>query len=828
MKKLILTAMMLVGFSVTAFPQLIESFDTDIFADTTYAFYSEGGISRLDYVVNTTDFKEGTASAQLKFVIGAHNPWGSFGLIEKLLPAGESWDWTSSDTLSLWIKVTEAPSIPANMVFRVHLLDRPNAAAPIENYVYENAVVIDALTDWINLKVPMRILGTDGSLNPSDSGFVIFPSGWGGAPGTNWNNQTFDADKIVGFNLAAVTSAFTPGVNLPADSVAVLFDGFTRTGNRAIPAIIFNGVQFMGNLSAFTWGQSGMEVVTGAGPIAGSNAIKWTEGNEWGNGWTGWGLNVAPSFNLSGAWQVDSVKFKLKCPAGTGALRVQFEAGSGKVGLVFTPTGDDQWHSYSFALRDFVFQDGSTFFDSSNVTVAGFMAEASAVAGTVIWISDWWTGNPVFDVLAPAAPAGVAAFGGSFQNVITWQDVPGESGEVYDVYYSVSPITDVTLGGVEVVKLNVQENAQLIEHLLLAPLTDQSVTYYYAVVCKDVAGNKSAVSNNSTAVTNTAKGKPTISLSAPTSTFAADGNLQEWQSINKFRMYPSDGTGFVVTNTTITGDADASADAYVAMDNQYLYVAFDVNDDIVVQNNNGDSYLNDGADLYIGLYNWRGMPHTGYRRGTEPDYHFRFAYNRILIDGSAGTDSLIGLGADYYFGEKFPSGYIVEARISFAQLALQGNDITFVPVEGYRIPFDMALNDADATGSREGILTYSPFNEDRSYQDVSRWTHTWIGSLWTPVGVEDELTAESYALAQNYPNPFNPSTTIKYSIQKAGLVTLRVYDMLGREVATLVDQEQNAGVYSVKFNASGLASGIYLYKLESGSFSKTHKLMLIK
>ncbi|QOJ30418.1 MAG: T9SS type A sorting domain-containing protein [Ignavibacteriales bacterium] len=140
----------------------------------------------------------------------------------------------------------------------------------------------------------------------------------------------------------------------------------------------------------------------------------------------------------------------------------------------------------------------------------------------------------------------------------------------------------------------------------------------------------------------------------------------------------------------------------------------------------------------------------------------------------------------------------------------------------------MALNDADATGTREGILTYSPFNEDRSYADVSRWTHTWIGSLWEPVGVEDELTADSYALAQNYPNPFNPATTIKYSIQKAGLVTLRVYDMLGREVATLVDQEQNAGVYSVQFNASGLASGIYLYKLESGSFTKTNKLMLIK
>jgi hypothetical protein len=829
MKRLILSLIFVLGLSSIALPQVIESFDTDLSTDTTVQMYVEGSPSRIDYSLNTTDFRQGTGSGQFKFVIGALHGWGSNGQIMKRVAFADIWDWSATDSLALWVKVLNPPVIPTQMVFRIHIADKPTASAVVEEYVFEHATILDAQSDWVELRIPLRILCTDGSQNPSDSGFVIFPASWGGAPGNFWNNQEFDRDKIIGFNLGAVTTGWNPNGNLDADSVAVRFDGFRRFGDRPVPAIVFNGLQFMTNLTTFAWGQSSVEVVTGAGPIANSNAVKWTQGNEWGNGFTGIGLNVSPTFNLKGAWPVDSVKFKLKCEAGVGALRVQFEGGGGKKGTVFTPYTDGQWHSYAFPLRDMVYQDNTTGFDSSAVNVAGLMAEASGIAGKVVWITDWWTGNPKFDVIAPAAPTGVAGFPGAFQNVVTWQDVPGESGEVYDVYYSKNHITDVTAPGVELVKMAVQENAQLIEHMLLAPNTDQSVTYYYAIICRDVAGNKSSVSVNSSAVVNTAKGRPTVSLTAPNG-FVADGNLAEWSAINPFRMFLSDGTAHLVTNTIVTNDDDCSAKAYVAVDNQYLYIAFDVNDDIYVPSANSSSYLNDCPDLYIGLYNWRGMPHTGYRRGAEPDYHFRFAYNRVIIDGSAGTDSLIGLGANYSVTEKFPSGYVVECRISLADLALHGNDLTFVPKEGYRLPIDFALNDADATGSREGILTYSPYNEDQSWNNVSRWLYTWIGNLWEPVvGVNDnELSVDNYALTQNYPNPFNPSTTIKYVIEKQGFVSLKVYDMLGREVANLVNQEQGAGVYSIRFDASKLASGIYMYKLESGSFSKINKMMLVK
>jgi len=86
----------------------------------------------------------------------------------------------------------------------------------------------------------------------------------------------------------------------------------------------------------------------------------------------------------------------------------------------------------------------------------------------------------------------------------------------------------------------------------------------------------------------------------------------------------------------------------------------------------------------------------------------------------------------------------------------------------------------------------------------------------------------SFSLSQNYPNPFNPTTMIQYSVPKSGLVTLKVYNMLGQEVATLVNQQQQAGNYNVNFNATRLASGVYMYRIQSGSFSSTKKMTYLK
>ncbi|NWG28070.1 MAG: T9SS type A sorting domain-containing protein [Ignavibacteriaceae bacterium] len=90
------------------------------------------------------------------------------------------------------------------------------------------------------------------------------------------------------------------------------------------------------------------------------------------------------------------------------------------------------------------------------------------------------------------------------------------------------------------------------------------------------------------------------------------------------------------------------------------------------------------------------------------------------------------------------------------------------------------------------------------------------------------LVKYDFELDQNYPNPFNPITTINYSIKSTGLVTLKVYDMLGIEVASIVNEIKEAGNYSVTFNASELPSGIYFYQLRAGSFIETKKMLLLK
>lgn len=98
------------------------------------------------------------------------------------------------------------------------------------------------------------------------------------------------------------------------------------------------------------------------------------------------------------------------------------------------------------------------------------------------------------------------------------------------------------------------------------------------------------------------------------------------------------------------------------------------------------------------------------------------------------------------------------------------------------------------------------------------------------VSVDDgtNVQPEDYNLFQNYPNPFNPITTIRYSIIKPDVVRIKIYDILGREVKTLVNEFKQAGTYEVQFNASEIASGIYLYRIESGPFIQTKKMILLK
>ncbi len=98
-----------------------------------------------------------------------------------------------------------------------------------------------------------------------------------------------------------------------------------------------------------------------------------------------------------------------------------------------------------------------------------------------------------------------------------------------------------------------------------------------------------------------------------------------------------------------------------------------------------------------------------------------------------------------------------------------------------------------------------------------------------PTKIDDEdLSSDSFQLHQNYPNPFNPSTTISYQIPSAVFVTLKVFDAIGNQVASLVNEPNQAGNYKVSFEAQAIPSGVYHYRLKAGEFVETRKMILFK
>ena len=112
--------------------------------------------------------------------------------------------------------------------------------------------------------------------------------------------------------------------------------------------------------------------------------------------------------------------------------------------------------------------------------------------------------------------------------------------------------------------------------------------------------------------------------------------------------------------------------------------------------------------------------------------------------------------------------------------------------------------------------------------DFSYWT---LGDAANPLPVEeseDNVIPVQYALYQNYPNPFNPETVIKFDLPESGEVRLKIFNLLGEEITTLISEELSAGSYNVRFNAQNLPSGIYLYKLITKAAVFAHKMILIK
>ncbi len=181
--------------------------------------------------------------------------------------------------------------------------------------------------------------------------------------------------------------------------------------------------------------------------------------------------------------------------------------------------------------------------------------------------------------------------------------------------------------------------------------------------------------------------------------------------------------------------------------------------------------------------------------------------------------------AKFYMGDPANGGTLMQS--------LSGKTIfstsDFIAARGSKIiTFDWKIPDNTPDNSR----IYVVIDPNNSFPEI----HASNNVGWKVMNIQSGINGitnninspSSFVLSQNYPNPFNPTTTIEYTIPQSRFVSLKVYDILGREVKTLVNQQELPGTYKIQFNGSELASGVYFYRLEAGEFVSTKKFVLLK
>jgi aminopeptidase N len=317
--------------------------------------------------------------------------------------------------------------------------------------------------------------------------------------------------------------------------------------------------------------------------------------------------------------------------------------------------------------------------------------------------------------------------------------------------------------------------------------------------------------------------------------------------------------GFATYSEGVYIEAKSGQNAYNQFINSKMNSARNAQGTIWVQNINSISQIFNGARSYakgaVVLHMLRGIVGDSAffdimrAYSSDPDLKYGVATTE---DFQAVAESVFGQPLDYFFqewiyGEKYP---IYNVAWTYNQI---GGDVWRVHINIEQIPrtnpkyFTMPIKININTTIGDTLVTI--FN-DQLIQDFEIDVNggplglqfdfgNWIlKTLSITTSVDDKITIKEYSLDQNYPNPFNPSTKIKYQIADAGFVNLQIFDVLGNEVATLIDKEMQAGSYEVEFSAIGgsasggdawnLPSGIYFYTLNAGEFAQTRKMILLK
>lgn len=190
-----------------------------------------------------------------------------------------------------------------------------------------------------------------------------------------------------------------------------------------------------------------------------------------------------------------------------------------------------------------------------------------------------------------------------------------------------------------------------------------------------------------------------------------------------------------------------------------------------------------------------------------------------------GSTPGCGGGGCHNFQDGIVSLAVTDLQV---QITVSGtsNDVAgeLVDASGTVVAFNNSTSSNPFTLTAPGPGNYTV---NAGYAGPLRWDSASVSITITDIG-ENSANPTLFMLYHNYPNPFNPSTKIKYSVPEEEFISIKIYDALGNQISSVVNERKPAGVYEVEFNGSGLSSGVYYYKIEAGSFKQTKKMILNK
>ena len=513
-------------------------------------------------------------------------------------------------------------------------------------------------------------------------------------------------------------------------------------------------------------------------------------------------------------------------------------------------------------------------FEWTNVQNVGFFWDNNSGGGKVL-LDDVYIGAPGLDLSAasgpPSAMSGVTFEATMEGNRISWTHDPEFS--AYNVYASPDPITaftdvrtDPNIGLIG----SVPHTATSFELVHKAEVLHPSLAgmpLYYAVTSLSGFGvENTSTANSSGTVTN-----PDLAIQAYITELteseasmlfddlaagnASGAGFPDW--LMPFSV-DSDHSSQADSPTWPVEDDDLSGKVWAGYSDQNeLFIYAEITDDQITLAPSAlppsDAWQHDSIEFGWGNYDVRdaggslfaGSPHQGMERGEYADYQFRISGHG---DGTkAGTTPYAYVGWSI---DAVPQGGgaaydVIEANgvvTGWKALALfpldaiqnmdQGDAVPPLPsgTDIRYMPFNIALNDGDGANRDTQIQWSIKGNAGGQWWNTpAEWMTVAMAGRLTVTDVEEaEELPGSIALGQNYPNPFNPATSIQFALPASEKVTLRVFDLLGRPVATLLDgQTMAAGTHTVRFNGANLASGQYIYRLEAGGAYVESKWMVL-